>query len=387
MLLQHIPPPDEIFQLNSQFLADPRKDKINGGIGVFLDNLGNPYVLPVVSKAIKFLTYKNFNYLPISGDPLFLEESAKLVFGSPYFFEYKDYIAKQGAVGGTNGLYIWGSVITDTTPSPKIIISRPSWENHLKIFTRLGFQIIEYEHIGRDKKFNYEGLRKTLVQNPNSYILFHGGSTHNPTGVNPGKDQWIQLEHLLKRTHNKVLFDFAYMGLGESVQIDRRPIQLFVKVKIPLSVVISYSKNMGLYQHRVGAILTICSSKKEKEIEERYFTNVFRIVNSNPPAFGEYIVKTVLCSRYLKDEWFHNMKSMVQNLRQRRKLFAMYSGKRFNHVIHEKGLYSLIDIGKDQVRTLKNESGIYLLSNGRINFGGISLHNIPKVAEAIRKLS
>lgn len=387
MLLQHLPQPDEIFKLNSQFLSDPRKNKINGGIGVYLDNQGKPYVLPVVQKAIKFLTFSNFNYLPISGDPLFLDESTRLVFGNLHFLEYKEYIAKQAVVGGTNGLYIWGSMITDSEPVPKIIIGNPSWENHVNIFTRLGFHIIGYNHVDKDKKFNYEGLKKILLQHPKTSVLFHGGSAHNPTGINPSKNQWVQLKNTLKITQNKVLFDFAYMGLGDSIQIDRFPIKLFVQAKIPLSVIISYSKNMSLYQHRVGAILTVCRSTNEKEIKEKYYTNVFRIVNSNPPAFGEHIAKTILLSRYLKEEWLHNMKSMVRNLHQRRRVFARYAGKKFEHVTREKGLYSLLDIGTDQVLTLRKDYGIYLLSNGRINFGGISLRDTQKVAESVRELS
>ena len=177
------------------------------------------------------------------------------------------------------------------------------------------------------------------------------------------------------------------MGLGDSIQIDRFPITLFLKAKIPLSVIISYSKNMTLYQHRVGAILTVCSSKNEKEMKEKYFTNVFRIVNSNPPAFGEHIAKTILLSHYLKEEWIHNMKTMVRNLHQRRNVFARYAGRKFEHVTREKGLYSLLDIGKDQVLTLRKHYGIYLLLNGRINFGGISLPDIQKVAKSIREQS
>ncbi len=386
MLLQNVPPPDEIFQLHKEFLVDPRRNKINGGIGVFLDNLGNPYVLPAVGNAIKSLTFSNFNYLPISGEPIFLEESTRLVFGSLHFLQYKEYIAKQAVVGGTNGLYIWGSTIADSESTPKIIIGSPSWENHVNVFTRLGFQIIGYNHLDNDKKFNYEGLQKTLAQNPEAYVLFHGGPTHNPTGINPSISQWVQLKNILKSSQNKVLFDFAYMGLGDSIQSDRFPVKLFTEAKIPLSVIISYSKNMSLYQHRVGAILTVCRSKKEKEIQEKYYTNVFRIVNSNPPAFGEHIAKTILLSRYLKDEWFNNIKSMVRNLRERRKVFARYAGKRFEHVTREKGLYSLLDIRKDQVLALKKDYGIYLLSNGRINFGGISLPDIQKVAESVRDL-
>lgn len=111
-------PADEIFQLNTEFNQNKRREKINGGIGVYLDSRGNPYVHPVVKKAIKFLTVSNFNYLPIAGDPSFLKESTKLLLGDSLFSLFEEKLAKQGVSGGTNGLFIWGSLIKETEKKP-----------------------------------------------------------------------------------------------------------------------------------------------------------------------------------------------------------------------------------------------------------------------------
>ena len=45
-----------------------------------------------------------------------------------------------------------------------------------------------------------------------------------------------------------------------------------------------------------------------------------------------------------------------------------------------------LNIDKKAVVKLKKENGIYLLSNGRINFGGISNSDILRVSSAMKRL-
>src|SRR3989338_5299176 len=155
-------PVDEIFQLKAEFEQDPRKGKINGGIGVYLDSKGKPFILPAVKTAISKLEYSNFNYLPLSGDPIFLAETAKLVLGNHLFKLHNDYLAKQGTIGGTNGIYLWARFIKAIDEKPTIIIGLPTWENHVMIFKYFGFKIIVYPHLTGEKKFNLTVLKKLL---------------------------------------------------------------------------------------------------------------------------------------------------------------------------------------------------------------------------------
>ncbi len=379
--------PDEIFQLKSEFESDPRKDKINGGIGVYLDEQGNPFVLPIVKKAIKCLKFDNFNYLSLSGDPAFLKETVRTILGGDLFSDMNDVIAKQGVMGGTNGLYIWAKFIKQLNRRPKIVIGSPTWENHERIFTHFGFSIIRHNHLDKDANFNLESFSKALKKHPKTEVLFHAGPTHNPTGINPSKSQWLQLVQLIKEYRNKVLFDFAYMGLGQNIDKDSFPVRLFIEKKIPTSVVISYSKNMTLYQHRTGALLLLGKSKKEKELIEEHLKYLFRIVNTSPAAFGELIAKTILESRELKQDWIRALKQIVNSLKKRRELFVEYTSGQFDFVKDGWGLFSLLGLNQSQIKILKRKYGIYLLSNSRINFGGLSLKSIPKAAKAILRVS
>lgn len=377
---------DEIFDLNAEFNSDTRIEKINCGIGIYLDNLSKPFVIPIVKKIASSLDFSNFNYLPISGDPIFLEESSKLIFGDNLYDEFKNELVKQGVAGGTNGLFVWGSLIKLDHQKPKIIIGNPTWENHKKIFNNLGFNIIEYEHLDKNNKFNLNAFEKNIKKYPQNFVLFHGGPTHNPTGVNPSQEEWLLITKLIKETKSQVCFDSAYLGLGDSIENDSFAIRHFLKQKIPTSIIISYSKNMSLYQHRTGILIMNTNNKKNKDELELKIKYIFRIINSNPPAFGELIVKNILQNKEYKNEWLESLKEIRNNLQNRRNLFNKLTKNNFKQVIDQKGLFSLLNLNKDQISVLKRDYGIYLLSNSRINFGGLNEEKIINITKAINSL-
>jgi len=374
---------DEIFELNQEFNLDKRKEKINCGIGVYLDDYGKPYVLPVIKKVASSLEYDNFNYLPISGDNLFLRQSSKLVFGESLFNEYENRLVSQGVIGGTNGLFMWANLMNILYIKPTIIISNPTWENHKKIFNYFKFNIIEYNHLNKQNLFDYSSFKKTVEKHPNSIVLLHGGPTHNPTGVNPSKEQWRKIMNLMKKNNMYACFDFAYMGLGEGIENDCYAMRLFAENAIKFALIISYSKNMSLYQHRTGVLITSVVDNKEKATVQSIIKYLFRVVNSNPAAFGEIVARTILENDKLKNVWTNSVDLMRSNLDKRRKLFDEYTKHRFHQVVKQKGLFSLLYLNPNQIKKLKDESGIYLLSNSRINFGGLSIEKIPTIAKAI----
>lgn len=377
---------DEIFRLKAEFDRDPRTGKINGGIGIYLDQFGKPYVHPTVKLAIKKLSFADFNYLPLSGDPVFLKETTRLVLGQTMFKDLDPYIAKQGTVGGTNGIYMWARFIKAMDKKPVIIIGDPTWENHIQILSYFGFTIIKYPHLNKDKEFNITALKEKLSKNPKAYVLLQGGPTHNPTGINPDRSQWKELAKIVREKRQQVLFDYAYLGLGNGLDSDSFCIRFFIENKIPISVVVSYSKNMTLYQHRTGALLILTSSRREKDQTEKLLKYTFRLVNTNPPAFGEQIVKIILESKELTQRWKNNLDMMRFDLNKRRETFVKQTQGEFDFINQCRGLFGLLFLTRSQIKKLKEEYAIYLLQNSRINFGGLSLEHIPKVAEAVMNI-
>ncbi|OGK26097.1 hypothetical protein A2954_04075 [Candidatus Roizmanbacteria bacterium RIFCSPLOWO2_01_FULL_37_12] len=377
---------DEIFKLKAEFESDRRQHKINGGIGVYLENKGTPYILPTVKKTANRLKFNNFNYLPLSGDPAFLEQTAKLALGNSLFKENNRYIAKQGTIGGTNAIYMWARFIKEVDKKPKIIIANPTWENHIRMFEYFGFSVIRYPHFTKEKQFNFAALKEILLKNPEAYVLYQGGPTHNPSGINPDNNQWKVLAEISSEKKQSILFDYAYLGLGNDIVSDSFCIRHFIGKRIPTSFAVSYSKNMTLYQHRTGALFITLNSNQEKEIAEKILQNTFRLVNSNPAAFGEQIVKTILSSKELSDNWKIDLSYMLADLNKRRGIFIKESAGKFDFLKECRGLFGMLFLTPGQISRLREKYAIYILSNSRINFGGISIKNIAKVAKAVLKL-
>jgi aspartate aminotransferase len=79
-------PPDAIFALTAQYVADKSPRKVNLGQGTYRDENGNPWILPSVRKSRELLSQElNHEYLPIVGLPDFRREAAKLALGPELF--------------------------------------------------------------------------------------------------------------------------------------------------------------------------------------------------------------------------------------------------------------------------------------------------------------
>ena len=76
-------PPDAIFDLTRQYLADSNPQKVNLGQGTYRDGAGNPWVLPSVKASKRKLESENINheYLPILGLASFRQRACELVLG------------------------------------------------------------------------------------------------------------------------------------------------------------------------------------------------------------------------------------------------------------------------------------------------------------------
>jgi hypothetical protein len=80
-------PPDAIFALTAQYLADPSPRKVNLGQGTYRDENGRPWILPSVKKSREMLSLEGLNheYLPIVGLAEFRKEAARLALGDALF--------------------------------------------------------------------------------------------------------------------------------------------------------------------------------------------------------------------------------------------------------------------------------------------------------------
>ncbi|WZZ76457.1 hypothetical protein YC2023_087827 [Brassica napus] len=118
-------------------------------------------------------------------------------------------------------------------------------------------QILSWKHFVMRKQL------ETIIPGSTRRI-FHFASdvlTHNPTGTDPTPEQWAKIADVIQEKNHIPFFDVAYQGFASgSLDEDATSVRLFAERGMEFFVAQSYSKNLGLYAERIGAINVVCSS-------------------------------------------------------------------------------------------------------------------------------
>ncbi|MCA1902694.1 MAG: aspartate/tyrosine/aromatic aminotransferase [Candidatus Hydrogenedens sp.] len=384
-------PPDPILGLTEAFLKDPNSEKINLGVGVYKDNFNKTPIFNTVKKAEAILLEKEQtkSYLPISGLPDFCNEVQKLVLGADNLLIQNKRVATVQTAGGTSALRIFADLIRMNIGSKKIWISKPTWENHAKIFQSAGFLVETYPYYNPETHgLAWERMLDTIKQIPEGDILLLHGCCHNPTGIDLNKNQWKEIALILKERNILPLIDFAYQGLGDGLEEDALGVRIVADVVPEVFICSSFSKNFGLYNERCGALIVVCSDSDTTQKVLSQIKVVIRTNYSNPPAHGAYIVHTILSSEELHKEWEQEVKEMCVRIKTMRKLLVDKLKEKgvnqdFGFIERQKGMFSFSGLTEEQVLRLREKFSIYIVNSGRINVAGITTNNIDRLVEAI----
>jgi aromatic-amino-acid transaminase len=183
-------------------------------------------------------------------------------------------------------------------------------------------------------------------------------------------------------------FDFAYQGFGAGLEEDRAGL-LAVMQKVPEALVASsFSKNMGLYGERVGALLLVAESAQNAEAALSQVKRLVRVLYSNPPKHGGALARMVLEDDELRRLWVQEVEAMrlrIQGVRQHLVdgLAARETGVDFSYIARQNGMFSFSGLGDAQVEFLRGEKAIYIVKGGRINVAGLTSANLDYVCDAI----
>lgn len=382
-------PDDPILGLIPVFEADPSADKINLTVGSYKDADGHPMVLNCVSKAEQNILGQHLNkeYQPIDGDPIFRNETLKLIFGGSSSFARSNFVYAAQCVGASGALSVAGELLAQMGIEG-IALSHPTWSNHRSLLGRAGLKVSEYTYYdAHNHSIDFVGLQESLRNMPkNSAVLLHC-CCHNPTGIDPSEEQWRGISELIMERGIFPVFDFAYQGFKDDVEKDALPIRIFADAGQEMLVAYSFSKNFGLYGERVGAL---CSVSHDPEVTEKIKSNVKRIIRANyssPPLQGGRIVKTVLTTPELKSEWLEELGNMRMRIHETRKnlvakLCAKSGNADFSYIKDQCGMFSFLGLTQDQVLKLRRDHSVYLCNNGRLSVAGLNDHNIDYFTDA-----
>lgn len=379
-------PDDAILILPILFEKDSHPHKVNLGIGSYKTAEGKPYLFDAVVTAEERLAVskQNKDYLPIDGDRRFLNEGLKLVFGSK--IEDERLFACQ-TVGGTGALKLAANFLKHITDN--LWLSDPSWPNHEPIFSSANLHVQRYPYYDHKRhRVNFEGLCHCIEKMPERSAIVLQPSCHNPSGEDLTFDQWKELSNLIHNKNLIPLFDMAYQGFGSSVDEDAKPIRYFYSEGHEMLLTVSFAKNFGLYSERVGLLALVTHNSKEALNCGSQIKQNIRTIYSTPPSHGAKVVAEILSQSELKRAWLEELGNTKIRIDAMREAFssgleAKGSTIDFLYLMRQKGFFSLLDLNEGQVLKLREEKGIFMPLNGRINIAGLNPYNMDYVIDSI----
>ncbi len=384
---------DPIFGLMAQFKVDPRPNKVNLGIGMYYNEVGELPILRSVRLAIDSLAGRNQAscYLPMAGFVDYCHAAHILVFGAEEGID-TERVATIQTLGGTGALRIGAEVLKSHFPEAEVWVSDPSWENHLTILVSAGFKVQRYPYLASGAHaVDFEAMCACLERLPGQSVVLLHACCHNPTGADLSEAQWLQLAELVRDRGLIPFFDFAYQGFAEGIDEDAYAIRLMAKMDIAFVVASSFSKNFALYGERCGALCFYCQNESQARMAQGQMEHAVRGNYSNPPMHGARIIALILNDPELNNHWrteVNEMRERIQGVRLR--LFDALSRNtvhsNFNHLRQRHGMFVGSGLSPEEVDVLRSQFGIYLAPNGRLCLAGLNIANVELVADAILKM-
>jgi len=392
-------PPDAILGLVDAFNKDPNPNKVSLSVGAYRDDAGKPLVLPSVKEAEKRVVEAGMNkeYAGIAGVADFTNIAREFALGKDSPALAAKRVATVQSLSGTGACRIIGDFYARFLgKGAPLYLPEPSWGNHANIFKDAGLDVRRYRYwdpvsCGLD----LDGMLADLAAAPDGAAVLLHSCAHNPTGVDPTKEQWGTICEALKERKGKLalFFDSAYQGFASGdAEADAYSIRLFVQEGLPFALAQSFAKNFGLYGERVGLLSMICEDEEEAKRVESQLKIIIRPMYSNPPIHGARVVAAVLNDAALETSWRADCKMMADRIIQMRaalkdQLLKAGSTKEWGHVTSQIGMFCYSGMTKDQVMRLREEYSIYLTGDGRISMAGITSGNVEYVAKAIHEVT
>ncbi|ENM3929485.1 aspartate/tyrosine/aromatic aminotransferase [Vibrio cholerae] len=393
-MFTHLPAPvlDPILSLSVAFRNDPRPQKVDLGIGVYKNSLGETPIMRAVALAQDKVvaSQKTKSYVGLAGCEEFNQSMMQLVLGSTLDTERTIAIQTPGASGA---LRMLGDLMRVAQPDTTVWITDPSYVNHKPVMEAAGLKVRYYRYFSRETKMvDTEQMLADLAQAGTKDVVLLHGCCHNPTGADIDFSAWQAITELAQRNGFIPFVDIAYQGFGDGLEQDAQGLRYMAERMEEMLITTSCSKNFGLYRERTGAAIVIGKNQQEVTNARGKMLTLARSTYTMPPDHGAALVKTVLRDEQLTAIWKQELSEMQQRLLTLRKnlcneLRNQHNTRQFDFIESHRGMFTVLGFSAEQMGRLREEFAIYGVADGRINIAGLTEKDIPYVANAIIHVS
>ncbi len=382
-------PADAILKLIAEHKNDTRPDKVDLGVGVYRDEHGATPIPRAVKKAEQYLveTQTTKAYLGSAGDEVFNAEMQRMTLGADW--DGSDRITTVQTPGGSGSLRIAAGLLLRARPDARVWVSEPTWNNHIPLLGGAGLTLESYPYYDPESnRLRFDEMLAALAQIPaGDVVLFHG-CCHNPTGMDPSREQWDAIAAVVAERGLIPFVDIAYQGLANGIDEDRYAIEKLAADADEMLISTSCSKNFALYRDRVGTLSLVSPNAAVNGVVRSQVLQIVRTMYSVPPDHGCAVVSHIMRDEALKADWLVELAEMRDRLTGMRARLVDALRERapntdFSHITEANGMFCFLGVSVEQVQRLKSEFGVYLVDSGRINVAGITEDNVDYLAEAV----
>ena len=148
---------------------------------------------------------------------------------------------------------------------------------------------------------------------------------------------------------------------------------------------LSCSKNFGIYRERTGAALLVGKGHANLAAANSNLLALARANYSMPPDHGAAVVRTIFEDPELKADWLAELKEIREIITKSRTALALALARAkqdrdWTYIDKGRGMFSLIDVTPEAAAKLREDHGVYIIPDGRMNIAGIDLNKIDEIA-------
>ena len=381
---------DSILGLMTQYRADSSPHKVDLGVGVYRDLSGNTPVLDCVRRAEQAVlsTQSSKSYVGPAGREEFNAAVQELVLGSAVLDGLKGRANTVQAPGGCGALRVGAELIRAAAATATVHVSDPTWGNHIPLLGSSGLRLDRYPYYDASAhKLKFAAMLEHLRKTPAGDVVLLHACCHNPTGADLDAEQWAALADVLEQRALVPFLDLAYQGLGVSLDADAAGIRLLARRLPEALIAVSFSKNLGLYRERVGALICISENAERAAAVQSHVLQIARSIYSMPPDHGAAIAARILGDPGARAGWIAELDAMRKRITDMRLLLSeqlseVTGDAAFDFIRAQRGMFSLLGVSPSVVDRLRERHHIYMLRDSRMNLAGLMPNNARYVAEA-----
>ncbi len=373
---------DSLLALIAMANADPRPDKIDVGVGVYRDGVGNTPILRAVKAAEKLLweQQQSKSYVGGFGDRRYTELLRPIVLGR---HAGDDRIAGLHTPGGCGALSLGFKLIAAAHPGAKVLVGTPTWPNHIPVIEAAGLNIAEYGYYDRlQTRIRFDEMLGAFDSASAGDIVLLHGCCHNPTGADLDQAQWREVVDVVARRGLTPMVDIAYQGLGHGFGEDAAGLHQLLDACDEVVIAQSCDKNFGVYRDRVGSLFLKTARPDQTKRAMDHVIQIAREMWSMPPDHGAAAVRIVLDTPELRADWDAEVGEMRDRINRIRGRIAA-ADPRLAYIGGQFGMFSMLPISREQVVKLREDHAIYMADSGRFNVIGMADAAVERFIAAV----